>query len=145
MATFQSSKVASTVQSRDHIGLTVQYASYTFSSAPALNDVVEMVKVPSGATIFDIILSSTDMDTNGTPTITLGVGDGSSASRFISGSTVAQAGGVVYLSDDANAANAGFLYQYTADDTIDVKVTAGPATGAAGTIKLAVFYMVGQS
>lgn len=141
MATYNSSKVASTVQRRAGLDLTVAYASYTFTVAPALNDVVNMIKVPKGATVESVTVSSTDMDTNGAPAIILAVGDTGSATRFVSGASIAQGAGVVRGS---NATNLPFPYTYSSEDTISIKVTTGPATGAVGTVKLAVFYTMQQ-
>lgn len=139
MATYQSSMVAEGVMARANAGETCVSASYTFTATPALNDVVQMVKIPAGAKILDIVLTSTDIDTNGSPTVVLDVGDGSDTDRFIDGSTIGRTGGVERLN-----AHAGHLYEYTADDTIDVLIQAGPATGAVGTFKLAVTYQMGS-
>src|SRR5207248_434817 len=103
-----------------------------------VNDVIQMVKVPNGACILEVILSSDDLDT-GSAAIILAVGDGVLADRFIKGSTVAQAGGIDRLGVGiaANLMSGATAYQYTAEDTIDVKVTTAPATGTtAGDIVL---------
>lgn len=107
-------------------------------AALEVNDVLEMIKVQKGFRVLEVILETPDLDTGGSPTIELSVGDGGSATRFISGagSTIAEtSGGFARLSTVG-----GLGYKYTEDDTIDVKVTTGPATGAtSGVIKLAVF------
>lgn len=140
MATLTTSKVASTVMSRAGNDLTAVFATYTLSAALALNDVIQMVKVPSGATILDMTLTSTDVDTNGTPTIVLDVGDGSDTDRFIDGTTIGQTGGTVRIGQGITTAT-HIGYNYTAEDTIDVLVQAGPATGAAsGSVFLYVLY-----
>lgn len=116
------------------------YKTYTFTAAPSAADVVEMVKVPSGAIVTNVVLGADDLDTNGSPTIVLDVGDGSDTDRFIDGATSAQAGGT----SAALAGTAGsFGYQYSSDDTIDITVQAGPATGATGTVRLLVEYVMG--
>lgn len=141
MATFQSSRVQN--KTKPHAGAGSQeivvFASYTFASAPAVNDVVEMVSVPAGATITGITLGSTDMDTNVTPTLVLDVGDGDDTDRFIDGATIGQAGGA-----SSAFAVAGFGYTYTANDTIDVLIQAGPATGAVGTLTMRVAYVLNR-
>jgi len=140
MATFTAAAAASTVSTPHGTSkgqaVTVT-GSYTMTAAPALNDVFEMVRVPSGATIINVMLTATDIDTDGSPTVVLDVGDGSDTDRYIDGATIGQAGGITA----ALNVNTGFLNAYTAEDTIDVLVQAGPATGAAGTLKLAVTYI----
>ncbi len=100
-----------------------------------INDVIQMVKIPKGATILDLILDSADIDAS--TTLTLSVGDGTTPGRFILESTVGQAGGIVRLSVTGST-----QYAYTADDTIDVKVIAAATSTAvtAGILKLTVFY-----
>ena len=140
MATYTSSKVASGVQPRSNIELTEVHATYTVSTALALNDVIQMVKIPANATIIGLTLSCGDLDTDGSPAIVLDVGDGSDTDRFIDGSTIGQAGGVERI----NAA-AGHNYTYSAEDTIDVLVQVGPATGATAVdIDLTVLYTLAQ-
>ena len=100
-----------------------------------LNDVIQMVKVPKGATVLDVILVSTDIDTNGSPAVVLAVGDGDDNDYYVTGSTIGQAGGIVR----SNALTAK-PKTYTADDTIDVTVTTAAATAATGTISLTVLF-----
>lgn len=135
-STLTTSKVASTVQARAGLDITSVTATYTQSAAFVVNDVVQMVKVPMGATILEVILSTTDLDTDATPAIVLEVGDGGDVDRYIAGSTVGQAGGLVRLS-----AHGGHGYTYTADDTIDIKVSTAPDAGSTdGTLTLTVIY-----
>ncbi|CAG9255975.1 hypothetical protein [Paraburkholderia caribensis] len=110
---------------------------FALTAALALNDVLTGPKLQKGSTVLDVLLVSSDLDTNGAPTITLDVGTGDSAQYFIAASTVAQAGGVAR----ASAVTAQPL-TLTKDDTVDVTVHAAPATGAAtGTVTLAVMFL----
>ena len=112
----------------------VRYASHSISAALAAADIVQMVDVFAGETVHDIKMVVTDLDTNGSPSIVLDVGDGSDPDYYIDGSTAGQAGGSDEL--DANVAPKS----YTADDTIDITVQAGPGTGATtGTLQLWVY------
>lgn len=139
-STLYSSKVASTVQPRAGIGLTSVHGTYELAAALVLNDVIQMVKVPAGARIVNVILGSDDLDT-GSPAIVLAVGDGSTADRFITASTVAQGGGVTTINQVD-----GIGYTYTLADTIDIKVTTAPATGTtSGTLNLTVVYDMQQA
>lgn len=114
------------------------YGEYSLAAALALNDVIQMVRVPAGARVTDLSLAATDLDTGGSPAITLSVGDGGATARYISASTIGQAGGIA----NGISVATGFGYLYTAEDTIDVLVAAGPAIGAtSGTVRLAVTYI----
>jgi len=115
----------------------VRQQSYTFTVAPALDDVVKMIPVYEGETVLSVTLISTDLDTNGAPLITLAVGDGAVNGRYISGSQIGRTGGFAITGAGVSGVPT-FPYTYTADDTIDVYVTAGPATGVVGTLRLVV-------
>lgn len=133
MATLQSAKAATTAQPRAGIGICSATAEYNLTAALALNDVINMVKIPAGATIFDLILVSDDLDTNGAPTITFDVGDSAAPSYYILASTIGQTSGIERI--------AAHPKTYTAEDMLSVKVSAGPATGAvAGNISLTALY-----
>lgn len=140
--TIKGSEAAASAPARSMVGETILYGEFDIATDNAggaleLNDVLQIVKVPRGFQVMDVVLSTTDLDTGGSPTIELSVGDGGDTDRYISGtgSTIAEAGGGY-----ARLSNiAGHGYIYTADDTIDVLVATGPATGATtGTIKVAV-------
>lgn len=93
--------------------------------------VVEAFIVPAGFTVTGIIAVATDMDTNGSPTLAISVGDSGSSVRFLSSSTVGQAG-----TSTTTLASTGLLFAYTADTKILVTMTTGSATAAAGTLDL---------
>lgn len=116
---YSTSNQAFTPQLNGELGC--REVTFTVNTALALNDVIEMLPVYAGERILEIHLISEDLDTNGTPTIVLDVGDGSDTDRFIDGSTIGRTGG---------NASAIASYTYAADDTIDVLVQAAPATGA---------------
>lgn len=135
--TYTNARAASTVMPRsNHQGLTAVTATQTIATALVVNDVIEMVKVPNLARVVEVVLISEDLDTGTTAAVVLAVGDGAVTNRYISGSTIGQAGGVARM-DQITAVD----FAYSADDTIDVKVTTAPATGATGVkITLTVFY-----
>lgn len=117
-------------------GLGVAVSSVALAVAPVINDVFEMVRLPRGAKIVDVTLFSTDIDT--ATGVTLSVGYGGSTAYFISASTAGQAGGVARMATAAS----GALLTLTAEDTIDILVAAAPTTFAAGTLSLAVYYVM---
>lgn len=134
-STFTSSGVATGVMAKSLIGLNAVTATYNVATAFVINDVVQMVKVPKGAKILEIILACGELDT-GSNSLTLSVGDGDEAARFIAASTVGQAGGVTRL-----AVAGGLGYVYTANDTIDVKAAAAAnALASAADLTLTVIY-----
>lgn len=137
MATVTATRAGASYPLKDSInnGTVTVCSTYSITANPTAADILQMVPVPRGARIIDVTLSATDLDTNGTPTITMLVGDGGDNDRFITSSTIGQTGGVARLN-----AQTGFLYEYTADDTIDVTFGVASATFASGTIQLAVTY-----
>ena len=113
-----------------------EYATYEVGTAELqLADVIQMVPVPSGATVLEVILASDDLDSSTAQPIVLDVGIAGDADKFIDGSTVGAGGGVSRLNSVA-----GLLYQFTADDTIDITVQVAPTTAVAGTLTLAVCF-----
>lgn len=115
------------------------YASYSLTAALALNDVIDMFKVPAGARITGVTLKTSDLDTGGSPAIVLDVGDSGDTDRLIDGATVGQAGGT----SSALVSSTGQFYQYTAETMISVLVQAAPETGATtGTVELSVTYIL---
>lgn len=135
MATFQSSGVSSTVQARGGIDITSVTRQFTVSTNLTTNDVIEMVKIPAGATVLDVILSSSGSVGS---TGNLAVGDGGDTDRFIT-STAFTAAALARMNS-----HAGHGHRYTADDTIDILAAsiATPATGAV--LRLTVQYTFQQ-
>lgn len=124
----------------------IREAVYTLTDALVEADVIKMLPVAEGERLVDLILVTEDLDTHGTPTITLDVGDGTDVDRYIDGSVIGKTGGVSRLGEgialDASAIAVNKLY--TAADTIDVVVSAAVATGAAtGTIRMRGFFVRG--
>ena len=121
----------------------VREAVYTTTAAALLADVYQMAPVAKGERVVGgELIVETDMDTNGTPLITLNVGDGVDADRYISGSTIGRTGGVERFGFgiDTAAEAASYNYRYPAADTVDITVAAAPATGVvACTIRLRLF------
>lgn len=111
---------------------------YTILAALALNDTIQMFDLPKNARVMGGYLKSDDLDTNGSPAITLDVGIAGNAQLFWAASTVAQAGGT-----DTTMATTGRDYYVTAKTPVFVTVHAAPATGTTtGTIILNLTYTV---
>jgi hypothetical protein len=104
------------------------------AAAFVINDVVQMVKVQAGTVIISAFASVDFLDTG--TAIVWSVGDGNVADRFITGSIIGRssASGVQLMNN-----HVGHLYAYTADDTIDFKVTTAATVGStSGKIRLSV-------
>ena len=113
----------------------VQTATVSCTAAPATTDTINFFTMPKNARVHFAVLKSDDMDTNGTPTLALNIGDACSAGRLFAASTVGQAGTL-----STAIAAGGEEYQYTADTVVTGTASTNAATGAAGTVTLTVFY-----
>ncbi len=133
MATYQSNKVSATVLHRAGIDVTSVTGEYTVSSNLATNDIIEMVKIPAGARIIDVIASAS---ASVGATATAVVGDQSDTDRFIASGQLGQ--GAAQLSR-LNAAT-GNGYQYSAEDTIDITYTSIATPATSGVLKLTALY-----
>lgn len=133
MATYTSDKTVSTVQARGGVDLTSVTGTYTVSANLAANDVIQMVKIPAGATVQEVIVSAS---ASVAATSTGEVGDGDDTDRFVASGSIG--GGAASLGR-LNAAT-GHGYKYSSEDTIDIKFTVQttPTTGAV--LKLTAFY-----
>lgn len=142
MATYQADAAQAGVQPRAGIHTHTRYFEFTVDTALAVDDVIELVKIPENGRVLDLALDVPDLDTGGTPAIVFDVGDGDDQDRYISGSTTGQGGGSI-TTTDLRAPGLGIGHQYSSTDTIDLTVTTGPATGATGvTLKGWVTYSV---
>ena len=106
-------------------GIYSVYGHYTLAGTSlVVNDVIQMVSVPIGARVIQVILDAGATDNAGTSGA-LCVGDGNTAARYISTNIPAsQTGGIV------RANVAGYdRTAYTVNDTIDIKVITAPQTG----------------
>ncbi len=88
-------------------------------------------KVPPGFVITGILAIASDMDTNGSPTITIKVGDAGDDDRYLTASNIGPAGGTC-----TTLASTGLLFQTTSETEILVGFGANAATGVAGTLDL---------
>lgn len=113
------------------------YALITVTAALTTADTMSYFYLPANARIIQCVLKCSDMDTNGTPTITLNVGDSGLATRYFSASVAAQAGTV-----DASMNPVGRFFKTTAKTLVVGSVGTGAATGVAGTIELDIGYIV---
>lgn len=105
-----------------------------------VNDEVELLWVPKGAVFDSAVISATDMDTNGAPTLAFDVGDDASEPRIFAASNVGQAGTL-----STAFARTAHAYKWTAATKIKAYVQAAAATGAAGTLTFTIRYFVDEN
>lgn len=96
------------------------------------------IRLPRGAEVCFVQIDATDLDTNGSPTITLEIGDAGDTDRLLIANAIAQTGAVPV---GPSIAKTGFGYKYTDETLVQVRVAVAAATGAAGTIKYAIHYV----
>lgn len=110
------------------------YFEVTCSAAPSTSDTINFGYVPKNFRLLGATLESTDMDTSGSPTLTLNVGDSGDADRIFAASTVGQAATL-----SSAMATTGFGYKYTDKTLITGVAQANATTGAAGTLYLSLW------
>lgn len=124
MATYTGTACASGVMPRRiHAGVNSVTAQHVVSGSLSAGDVVQLVKIPGGATVLQTILTSTITPAQ----VVLSLGDGGNTGRFMVSQTYTSS---VYLS------NAGVPYKYSFSDdaavqwdTIDVRVQTASGSG----------------
>ena len=129
MGTFTTSKTASGIQPRAlNAGLVTVTATYTLASSSSAGDVIQMVKVPKGATPIYVAVSCTGVGVG-----TARVGDGVSTGRYIE--PLAYSAGMAQTL--INVAT-WVPYTYSTDDTIDITISAVSTASTVGSFTLVV-------
>jgi hypothetical protein len=140
MATYQSQQVSDRMPIPSHgFGSSVYCQRFKITTTAALTtaDVLQFGYLPKYARVVDAWVKASDMDTNGTPTLAFNIGDASDVDRLFAATTAGQAAGTTRMS-----ATTGFGYRYDDETLITGAPSTNAATGAAGTLELAVFYTV---
>lgn len=132
MATKTSSKVAAGVQPKGmSVGLVAVTAVWSLDSSNSAGDVIQMIKVPKGATPVYVAVSGA-----GTGVGSVNVGDGITANRFITNYLNSAAATQAVINTNYTP------YTYSVDDTIDITVSAVSVGTVAGAfIMTAIFTM----
>lgn len=112
-------------------------ATVSCTASPATTDTLNFFYLPAGARVHLAVLEASDMDTAGSPTLTLNIGDSGDADRLFAASTVGQTGAV-----STAIAATGADASYTTKTLITGTAAANATTGAAGTVTLTVFYSI---
>lgn len=150
MATYKSAQVSSYLLRGNWRGSDFTIFGSCAAGSAALGDVYQLVQIPNGYTIVDMILDTDQLDSNGTPTLSLEVGDAVNAGRFYTGSTIARTGGIaiptipqtIGYTYAVGSGNTGQFYGGNAgSNIIQAQVTAAAATYKAGNVRLSVRLM----
>lgn len=105
--------------------------------ALSAGDVIQMVRVPSGAVINDYVLAISSSAQSYTIT---GLGDGDDVDRYFASQSLVLVQ-VVRMGGGTTAITGGMGYSYSAEDTIDITVgTVTSGTAANCDIRLTVMY-----
>ena len=112
----------------------VRYAKFNVTAASATGDIYQLVDVFAGETVHDVKIKCSDLDSNASPEIVFGVGDGSDPDYYIAASNAAQTG----IGDEQDGDV--IPKTYSSDDTIDMTVEVDAATAvASGTLEMWVY------
>jgi hypothetical protein len=132
-----SDKYASTIPSRAGLGVTSITATVTTTGAVATGDTFYMCKMPTGATVLEVIaVTSASWGT----TVPVNVGDSGDADRYIA--AVDFGGGAVKSLSNKPAT---YPYTYTADDYILVTLgTVSSGASAGPTMTVTVLYTMNK-
>lgn len=95
---------------------------------------VALFKVPAGFQVTGMAIDSPALDTNGSPTLTVSIGDSGSSTRFLNASTSFRAGAA-----GIGPAVGARGYQFATDTDLLLTATAGAATAAAGNVVVYLF------
>lgn len=135
--------------------LGVAWGYYNVSSAPSAADIIELCKLPAGATVIGGYLQAADLDSNATETLDLDCGwaangtdaadpDGFGNFGVLTGDAVSELRPVagIYLPFVNVIQDSGYK-TLSAITTVTVTVTGAAATLNAGYLKVVVFYVGG--
>lgn len=120
--------------------------SLTISANPTANDIWVLGKIPKDCTLIDFWIDVPDMDSDGTASISLAVGDAQDDDRFVAATTTFKTGRTLVSprlvsTGQAVGCIAGTVpRRYTANSFLAIKVAVAAVTFVAGTITGAYFY-----
>lgn len=115
-------------------------AQVAVDTSLAAADILNFMYLPDGAIVEDLELISDDIDSNGTPTVTISLGDAGSTTRYLNASTIPQTGGRV------KALQTSLGFQVSGKTLVFGTIANVAATKVAGNITVIVYYkMKGKS
>ena len=145
MATFNSDIYAANQATNNTHGLARQsvhlHATAALTTAATTNDVVNFGYLPANAVVVSVILKAqSQLDSNGSPSLTLSLGITGTAALWKSAiTTVGRSAGV---SSDSTIATTGGLYKTTAKTLVIGTVANVAATAVAGNLEVDLEYYI---
>ena len=118
--------------------LKASYGEVAFSGTITTADSAALLNLPVGAIVMGGFIEADDLDTSGSPTITLNVGDAGDADRYFAASTVAQTG----VAGTALAVTGLGCTVTEGNTAVRIAVAANAATSAAGNVRVGLFYIL---
>lgn len=137
MATLVSTYADTTrpVHRPDSLGTGRVIGTYSLTSNPAVNDVINLCYLPAGAIVTGFRLYATAMETSSSPTLALKLGVGSTSTALLGATAFTQS---AVLDKNVLAAP---LAELTAESLVYITFTGTAATFAAGTVYVTVDYI----
>lgn len=122
----------------------VAYDEYSLVGVVLANaDVINMMKIPAGCRVHNVVLSFPDMGTTGTCTVGWAASadgvESANSNGFLTTVDMNTAANTVHMLDEANIA--GMFKSFASEVQVQITMTAA-STATSGTIKLAVYYTV---
>ncbi len=115
------------------------YGRYAMTGSELITEVLQMVVIPKGSIVWRNLSKITWTDLGGT--ITIDVGDGGDDDRYCSSLAGSDDCAALTTFEEAVGAGLDYIpYEYTAEDTIDVKFDAATTPNATGIIYMEVVY-----
>ena len=97
MATFKSDMVSGNQSFKPFPSgaVGVRKGTISLTAAPNVGDIYQVVDVFAGETVHDVKIKCSDLDSNGSPALVFGVGDGDDTDYYMAASTAGQDGSVM--------------------------------------------------
>lgn len=132
MATLKGTRARDNVSARMiHAGMNVAYSEYTITASLSITDVLEMIKVPKGAYVLDVVVCGPEGGGDNVGAFT--VGDGADPDRYIGSTSYSPSMALARLSTGVT----GVGHNYSATfDTIDITITTETSATATGVFKM---------
>lgn len=122
----------------------VAYDQYTLTAAFTTSDVLFLQKIPKGARVYNVVISTPDMGNSSTWNVGWGASvDGveSAVSNGFYATLAVGAGAATISSIEEVASAAGLMKQFASEVQLQI-VPAVSGTATSGTIQVAVFYVL---
>jgi|GEM_PF-5415328 hypothetical protein len=151
---YYSTQETAGVQAVYEPGAFVETFSFAIpASGLGLGDSVTLLKIPAYCALIDFAIDCPQLDSAGSPTVTIDLGDGANSQRYIAAGALGRSATATVLTPGTIAGIAGgnwqqgaLPYRYAAADNLVLKIHAAPTTPTVnGTITGHALFWGGQS